>query len=225
MKLLAIDTSTERATVALLAHGEIHKEEQGSLRQHAQFLLTMIERLMAKAAISFNELDGVIFGRGPGSFTGLRIACSVAKGLAFAHDLPVYPVSGLSAIAYDARRNEGEGNATVLAMIDARMNQVYWGAFTAASYETEEFVMTATDIQLPISDSVILAGVGIEEYSTQFPQGLQEQIIKKYDISPSAQAMIELVQKGAVQSVSAAEALPVYIRNQVTHVAKGESNG
>ena len=87
MNLLAIDTSTDHATVALAFGNELLSEEQGSMRQHAQFLLPMVERLLTSASLSFSQLDGIVFGCGPGSFTGLRIACSVAKAFAFAHDL------------------------------------------------------------------------------------------------------------------------------------------
>ena len=109
MNLLAIDTSTEHATVAVTAHGELFSEEQGSMRQHAQFLLPMVERMLGLAGLSLTQLDGIVFGRGPGSFTGLRIACSVAKGLAYAHDLPLYPVSSLAAIAYEAHQADVDG--------------------------------------------------------------------------------------------------------------------
>lgn len=224
MNLLAIDTSTELATVALTVDNKLYTEEQGSMRQHAQFLLPMIQRLLILAGISFKQLDGIVFGRGPGSFTGLRIACSVAKGLAYAHDLPMYPVGSLSAIASDVY--ETEKDAVVVAMIDARMHQVYWGCFTKASFEVQEQVSSAADIKLTSTGSVILAGVGLEPYIPQLPEHLQAQIIKHYTIAPNATAMIRLVQQNHIKPVSAEQALPVYVRNQVTHgAAKGESHG
>jgi tRNA threonylcarbamoyladenosine biosynthesis protein TsaB len=219
MNLLAIDTSTEFATVAVAAHGEIYSEEQGSQRQHAQLLLPMVERLLASAGLSFSQLDGIVFGRGPGSFTGLRIACSVAKGLAYAHDLPLYPVSGLATIAYDVYHREMEqlADANVLAMIDARMHQVYWGRFTGESFSVLEQVSSVADITLTLERPLILAGVGCELYISQLPVDIRARIVKECTIFPKAASMIRLVQSGLILAVSASEALPVYVRNEVTH--------
>jgi len=122
MNLLAIDTSTSYASVALEFNGTMFVEEAFEIREHARVLLTMVERVLSSAGTELKNLDGIVFGEGPGSFTGLRIACSVAKGLAYAHDLPLYPVGSLLAIAFEARHM----NTSVLAMMDARMNQVYW---------------------------------------------------------------------------------------------------
>ena len=228
MNLLAIDTSTELATVAIAAHGKLYSEEQGCMRQHAQFLLPMIERLLALAELSVSQLDGIVFGCGPGSFTGLRIACSVAKGLAYAHDKPMFPVSSLAAIACDVYYTEvvNRADVNVLAMIDARMNQLYWGCFTGASFDVQQHVSFVNDISLDDEKSLILAGVGFESYAEQLPAKVQAQIVKKITVYPKAAAMIRLVQSGQITAVSAAEALPVYVRNQVTHgIAQGESGG
>ena len=103
MKLLAIDTSTEVASVAVLLDEAIFCTELESQKTQAQLLLPMIDKLMIDTGIQMNQLDGIIFGCGPGSFTGLRIACSIAKGLAYAHDLNLIPVSSLAAIAWSAR--------------------------------------------------------------------------------------------------------------------------
>jgi len=160
-------------------------------------------------------LDAIVFGCGPGSFTGLRVACSIAKGLAYAHDLPVYPVSSLAAIAYETYQTPVSG-AQVLAMIDARMHQVYWGYFTGESYEVAEQVASAHDIILPSSTPIILAGTGLETYRAQLPKAVQSQIIKESAIFPDAKAMIQLVKYGKIRAVSAVDALPMYVRNQVT---------
>jgi len=251
MKLLAIDTSTDRASVAISLGNELYAEEQDGLRQHAQLLLPMVERLLAHAGLSFSQLDAIVFGRGPGSFTGLRIACSVAKGLAYAYDLPLYPVSSLAAIADEvyqtlinpcgqplersaAQRRVslapqiwGEGkkedvfgadvvDTPILAMIDARMHQVYWGCFMRKSCNVMEKVSSASDILLPFACPFILAGVGLEPYALQLPEAIQAKIVRQCNVFPSANAMIRLVQSGQVKAVNAAEALPVYIRDQVT---------
>lgn len=222
MNLLAIDTSTERATVAIAIGSKLYSEEQQGIREHAKLLLPMIERLLAQAGVSFNQLHAIAFGCGPGSFTGLRIACSVAKGLAYAHDLPLYPVSSLAAIAYDAYQTSGVG-VDVLAMIDARMQQVYWGHFSGESFDVAEHVTAAAEINLPTSKPVILAGVGFEGYTPELSDGLQSQIVKQSVVFPNASAMIRLVQSGKIKAVSVLEALPVYVRDNVAQ--EGASHG
>ena len=214
MNLLAIDTSSDLATVAIEAFGEVYCEEQVGLRQHAQLLLPMVERLLRQASLSFSQLDGIVFGCGPGSFTGLRIACSVAKGLAYAHDLPLYPVSSLAAIANEA--NQTEVGQPILAMIDARMHQVYWGYFCEGALKEGEQVNAPEDILLTNNTPLIVAGVGFESYVPLLMPALQRQILSCNITFPKASAMIRLVQSGQINPVNAAEALPVYVRNQVT---------
>ena len=103
-------------------------------------------------------------------------------------------------------------------MIDARMHQVYWASFNAEIKSAQEQVTAVTDIIQPAGQTLILAGVGFETYLPQLPVAIQAAIIKQRVVFPTAQAMIELVQTGHVQPISAAEALPVYVRNQVTHI-------
>jgi tRNA threonylcarbamoyladenosine biosynthesis protein TsaB len=222
MKLLAIDTSTDLASVAISVHDEIFSEEQVGLRQHAQLLLPMIQRLLALAGVTLAQLDAVVFGRGPGSFTGLRIACSVAKGLAYAHDLPLYPVSSLAAIANEAQPEDSDKQA-ILAMMDARMHEMYWGYFMQGALLVPEQVTAASDITLPNDQPLILAGVGFDSAVLDLSEVIQGQIIQQQTIAPHARAMLRLVRQGKIDPVSAAEALPVYVRNQVTQGAV--SNG
>ena len=213
MKLLALDTSTERATVALAIGDDVYSAEQGSLRQHAQLLLPMIENLLAQASTQLNQLDGIVFGRGPGSFTGLRIACSIAKALAYAHDLPLYPVSSLASVAEEVFHTEPDlaPDTQVIAMLDARMQQMYWACFDRHDFSPAEQVTAPEDIFAP-TVPLIVAGVGLETYSAQFPLSLQTQSIKQRFVYPEAQAMIRLVRRGQIPAVSAAEALPIYVR-------------
>ncbi|KTD31658.1 O-sialoglycoprotein endopeptidase [Legionella moravica] len=222
MKLLAIDTSTEQASVAVLSGEEITCEEQGSQRTHAQLLLPMIDRQMVQAGLQLNQLDGIIFGCGPGSFTGLRIACSIAKGLAYAHDLNLIPVSSLGAIAWAAREHADSRNASVLAVLDARMHELYWGYFRSEQWVAEEQVNAAHDISLPEDQPVVLAGVGIELYWNDFSDSIKSQVSTQLNVFPNAAAMIKLVQNTGINPVPAAQAQPVYVRNQVT---QGDSRG
>lgn len=222
MKLLAIDTSTEIASVAVLAEEKITYEEQGSQRAHAQLLLPMIDRQMIQAGLQMNQLDGIIFGCGPGSFTGLRIACSIAKGLAYAHDLDLIPVSSLAAIAWAARESVDYATSPVLAVLDARMHEMYWAYYPEDQFKAEEQVNPVHEIQLPINHSVVLAGAGIDLYWADFSDQVKSQVGARLTVFPNAAAMIRLVQHTGILPVSVAQAQPVYVRNQVT---QGDSRG
>jgi tRNA threonylcarbamoyladenosine biosynthesis protein TsaB len=124
MKLLAFDTATDICTVAVWTDGSVHERcEIG--RRHAERLLVMIDEALADVGATLRSMDAICFGRGPGSFTGLRICAGVAQGLAFGADLPVVAVSSLAATAQYAQSER------VLAAFDARMQQVYWGAFVS----------------------------------------------------------------------------------------------
>jgi tRNA threonylcarbamoyladenosine biosynthesis protein TsaB len=215
MKLLAIDTSTERASLALLYNGQVSCMEQSAQKKHAQLLLPMIETLLADAGIGLAQLDGVAFGRGPGSFTGLRIACSVAKGLAYAHDIPLYPISTLAAIADESKnRHPDKTENAVLAMIDARMNQVYWACYFSNG-DTGEQVSSVVDILINGNFPLTLAGAGIDSYREHIPEAINSRISNQVEIYPSGAAMLRIAASGNIAAVSAAEALPIYVRNQV----------
>lgn len=221
MNLLAIDTTTAHSSVALGYQNRLLSRRQDTIKQHARLLLPMIDELLKEADVSLNQLDGIVFGRGPGSFTGLRIACSAAKALAFAHDLPVYPVSSLASIAQDAfnMATDLADEATVLAMIDARMHQVYWAYFSRNCFASTEQVSDAGQVAIS-QHPVVLAGAGLEPYQPALPQALQHHIVQTYSLFPDAKTLIQLVQSGHGHPVNAQDALPVYVRNQVTQGAK-----
>ena len=169
MNLLAIDTSTEIASIALLVGDVMTCEEQPSLKTHAQLVLPIIDSLMVNAGLHLNQLDAIVFGCGPGSFTGLRIACSIAKGLAYAHDLSLIPVSSLAAIAYSVSMQQDYTQAPVLAILDARMHEVYWSYFPEGILKAQEKVSAVQDIQVPDDRPLVLAGVGVDAYWNDVP--------------------------------------------------------
>lgn len=220
MNLLSLDTSTEVASVALAVGEAIQSLEQRHIRQHAQQLLPMIQSLMQRSGITWRDLDGIVFGSGPGSFTGLRITCAITKALAYAHDLPVFGVCSLDTIAYQARvsaqtRSE---EIAILAMMDARMSEVYWAYYAPGEY-TPSFpvqVMAPADLVLPNNKPVLLAGFGVETYQDQWPASLRAAIVSQYEVAPSAQAQIQLVQLGHSTAMTPADALPIYVRNHIT---------
>ena len=123
MKLLAFETATEACSVALWIDGEVRERFELAPRRHAELSLPWAEQLLAEAGIAKSQLDAIAVGRGPGAFTGVRLAIALAQGIALALDKPVLPVSTLAALAMQAR---GE---RILAAIDARMGEVYLGAF------------------------------------------------------------------------------------------------
>jgi tRNA threonylcarbamoyladenosine biosynthesis protein TsaB len=132
-RLLAIDTASGRCSVALLSGGRMLRRAEATAREHAALLLPMVDAVLAEAGLTLRALDGIAFGRGPGSFTGLRIAAAVTQGLAAGADLPVLPVSDLRALAEGARAaigsEQGAAGGWLLACMDARMGELYWGLF------------------------------------------------------------------------------------------------
>ncbi|MGI8427626.1 MAG: tRNA (adenosine(37)-N6)-threonylcarbamoyltransferase complex dimerization subunit type 1 TsaB [Actinomycetota bacterium] len=127
-RVLAIDTATEACSAAILVAGEVYERFLIAPRRHSALILPMVEEVLAEASVSLRQLDGLCFGRGPGSFTGVRIATGVIQGLALASDLPVAPVSTLAALAQGAFRPGGA--ECIVAALDARMGEVYLGIYT-----------------------------------------------------------------------------------------------
>src|SRR4029450_13797693 len=132
MKILALETSTEYCSVALWRHGDVDARERLAGQRHSELLLDMVDELLQRHGIRPRDLDGIAFGAGPGSFTGLRIACGVTQGLAFGADLPVVGVSALLALAERARAERA------ICCLDARMGQIYHAAYenNGARWET-----------------------------------------------------------------------------------------
>jgi tRNA threonylcarbamoyladenosine biosynthesis protein TsaB len=126
MKLLAFETATEACSVAVYSNGEVCERFELAPRRHAELSLPWAQQLLAEAGIAKSQLDAIAVGRGPGAFTGVRLAIALAQGIALALDRPVVPVSTLAALAM---RADGE---RILAAIDARMGEVYFAAFTRA---------------------------------------------------------------------------------------------
>lgn len=216
MNLLAIETSTDKASVAVSVQGRILSQIQDGVRLHAQTLLPLIEGLLQQAGVSMSQMDGLVFGQGPGSFTGLRIACSVAKGLAYARDLPVYPVSTLQAVGFKALQSQPmDPNARVLVLLDARMHQLYWSCVHQDTM-TPARVSSAADIYLEETGSLQVAGLGFEPYLPQLPEVLRARIVSWDTVYPEAACMLQWVQRGGVQAVTAEQALPIYVRDNVT---------
>ncbi|MBT8132890.1 MAG: tRNA (adenosine(37)-N6)-threonylcarbamoyltransferase complex dimerization subunit type 1 TsaB [Gammaproteobacteria bacterium] len=234
MKILAIDTATEACSAALYIEGApdqgITSEYQLAPREHSRLILKMIDRLLSQAEMTVNELDAIAFGRGPGSFMGLRIAAGVVQGIAFAHDIPVIPVSTLKAIAQ--RAHELTGKEHVLAAIDARMDEVYWASYSLTakqwSLNGEERVVSPDKLHLAEilsgqEKNWVAAGTGWASYADRLLRDADLELLTRLDdCFPSAEviAWLAIEELKAGNTVPAAEAIPVYLRNDVAKKPK-----
>ncbi|CAM4419004.1 MAG: tRNA threonylcarbamoyladenosine biosynthesis protein TsaB [Legionellaceae bacterium] len=221
MKILALDTSTDACSVALLNDQQIIEEFTIVPQKHSQLILTMIDKILAQGEYSLTQIDAIAFGRGPGSFTGIRIAASVVQALAFGLDLPVIPISTLHALAQGATR---EFNAlSVMAMIDARMNEVYW-----ATYQCNEKGIMHTVIKEAIDKPekinlakhqapVTVIGSGWLVYETILLSHYKKQIKEGYPYLPHAYDIAYLAKNAVnpIDYVKPEDALPLYLRNDV----------
>lgn len=221
MKLLALDTSTEACSVALLYQNTVITRDEVCPQQHSKRILPMIDSVLAEAGLSLKALDGIVFGRGPGSFTGVRIGVSVAQGLAFGANLPVYGVSTLAAMAQAAVRLY---QATqIVAAIDARMAEVYLASFGCDTtgivqpLTAEQAVKPHLLTSLGLTGKVIAVGTGWQTYADELQQVQQAQIASDI-LYPSAQDMLSLALPLYDQGrfVSAEHAEPVYVRDEVS---------
>ena len=223
MRLLALDTSTEACSAALLTDGEMRLRFEVTERSHADLILPMIEALLLEAGRTLADLDGLAFGRGPGGFTGLRIAAGVVQGLAFGAGRLVVPVSSLAAVAEQVPAGEGE---VILVCNDARMGELYWAAYRrgaagAVEAVTVESVSPPERVALDVPGARHAAGNGL----TRYP-GLRERLksagLQIHDgLYPRADAVARLgaIELAAGRAVAAAEALPVYVRDDVARPA------
>lgn len=220
MKLLAVDTATERCSVALWVDGECIQQERMLNRAHAEVILPMVGAVLAEAGQVLNQLDGIGFGRGPGGFTGVRVAVSVAQGLAFGASLPVIPVSDLAAIAVGAFRLHGEER--ILVCMDARMGEVYWAAYSAsaagAHAHTEESVAPPEAVEMPDTIRWFGAGVGFQAYAPALRARLATTLSGvDAELLPSARDIASLAAQACMRGerFPAEQALPVYLRDRV----------
>ncbi|MFZ4789802.1 MAG: tRNA (adenosine(37)-N6)-threonylcarbamoyltransferase complex dimerization subunit type 1 TsaB [Candidatus Competibacteraceae bacterium] len=219
MKLLALDTATEACSAAVWVDGAVLERYELAPRRHAALILPMLEAVLAEAGLSVKQLDAIAVGRGPGAFTGVRIAIGIAQGIAFAADLPVAPISTLAALALGAAREFGYSH--LAAALDARMGEVYWGAYAVTGHTVEllgeEQCCPPTAVAAPPGDW-FGAGSGWLAY----PEALAQRLATKNwqgNRYPRAGDVAWLAATPGRRSdwVSADQALPVYLRNRVAN--------
>lgn len=230
MKILAFDTSTEWCSVAVGEGTDWCRRDERVGQGHAERLLVMVDDALRAAGWVLRDVDGIAFGAGPGSFTGVRIGCSVAQGLALGADLPVLPVPTLAALAQSVFRDHGW--RTILCCLDARMREIYVAAYVRDAEAWCEVaapaVLPPTDVRLPTGanrDGWSGAGNGFVAYPTLAAQlGLVQ-----LDTSarPTAQAIGELAlpRFHAGEGVAAAAALPLYVRHRVALTTAERESG
>lgn len=216
MKLLALDTSTENCSLALWLDGEVVTRQELAGQRHSDLILPMLDELLKATGLELRQLDGIAFGEGPGSFTGLRIGCGVAQGLAFGADLPVVGVSTLLALA------EAAPGERVIACLDARIGEIYH-----AAYEKRDGVwhtVSAPSLCLA-QDAPALPGVGwvgvgsgFAAYGEALQQRYNGQLVTMDGrVYPQAGDMAKLAAPLFARGMGqdAALAAPLYIRNKV----------
>lgn len=218
--ILALDTATEACSVALSWQGQRYELYEEVPREHTKKILPMVEAILAEAGVSLAQLDAIAYGRGPGSFTGVRIGVAAAQGLAFGADLPLIGVSTLQAMAQ--RAIESQEASHVVAAIDARMGEIYHGIFrneqNLAIIESTEQVLTCDKLAGSAELSGVAVGTGWQTYQQElmakYPKvdaTLNVALPHAFDMLPFAQSEFALG-----HTVSSENATPVYLRDKVT---------
>lgn len=217
MQILALETSTEAGSCALWRDGELIERHCPAGRSHSETLLPLVRELLAEAGLCVAQLDGIAFGVGPGAFTGLRVACGAAQGLAVSADLPLIPVTSLETMA------AASGGRQVLALLDARMGEVYSGAYVAAG-EAQWLLQGDIRVNSPVdldfsakSTGWLACGNALLAYPALAERAIQAGLTVLPEILPQASWLARLAAPRLArgQGMDAADAVPLYIRDKV----------
>ncbi|QLH43700.1 MAG: tRNA (adenosine(37)-N6)-threonylcarbamoyltransferase complex dimerization subunit type 1 TsaB [Coxiellaceae bacterium] len=222
LRLLAIDTATAYCSVALLNDGTVTERSTHKPQQHAQIILSLIDEVCASSHIALNDLNAIVFARGPGSFTGTRIGAAVVQAISFGLELPVIPISSLQALAqaaYYLKRAK-----RVLISVDARMQEIYW-----AGYELDnqglmqpviaEQVIAPQKVSIPDTKDWLGVGDGWNVYQNILTERLNAVINGTVtDLTSHARDLLAIAQQDFLQGkmICAEDALPVYLRGATT---------
>ncbi|BBT95422.1 tRNA (adenosine(37)-N6)-threonylcarbamoyltransferase complex dimerization subunit type 1 TsaB [Aeromonas veronii] len=222
LKILAVDTATEACSAALQVGDKLFSRWEEAPRDHTRKILPMVQAVLEDAGISLSDLDAIAFGRGPGSFTGVRIGISVAQGLAFGAGVPLIGISTLAAMAQGAYRLDGAQQ--VLTAIDARMNEVYFGRYELidgrmqlVGDEVVSEPAALVDARGKLAGPVTCVGTGFETYGETL-SGLADELEVSQVRFPAAEDMLPLARAAwlAGEAVPVEQATPVYLRDKVT---------
>ncbi|GKS68388.1 tRNA threonylcarbamoyladenosine biosynthesis protein TsaB [Nitrosomonas sp. PY1] len=217
MNILAFETSTEFCSVALLTGGDIRHAEQHAGNQHSELILSMVSDLLLESGISLQQLNGIAFGEGPGSFTGLRIACGVAQGLAFALNIPVVGVSTLKALAAQTE------STRVVVALDARMGEIYYAAYEKIADQDWQTVNAPTlcaprNAPNLIGNDWVGCGSGFDVFSNELSERYLNHIQEtRGGLFPRAKEIVQLALPilKCGKGIHPSAAVPSYIRNKV----------
>lgn len=232
MKLVAFDTSTDACSVAVKIDDEVRIDHRIVQREHSALLLSMVQGLLDQFSVKPCDLDGVVFGQGPGSFTGVRIAAAAAQGLAIAANCGVQGISSLQAMASACVRQSCgsvDGSEWVVAALDARMDQIYANSYLAKSgfqALSDEVVVNADEFTLPAPGSagvvkkLLICGSGAERYESALVERINQ--LGKFELGmirgvvPHAQDLLSLIDaRHSASWLLPEKAQPVYLRNKV----------
>ncbi len=228
--ILALDTSSEACSAALIKEGKVTRVYEVVPKGHTGSIIPMVKQVLQQSGTEPGQLDAIAFGRGPGSFTGLRIAAGVTQGLAYGLDIKVIPVSTLEAMALEA--SMVGGHSRIATAIDARMDEVYWGAFEVNGTQVitlqAETVCKPELVQLPestesgdagLADTTGFVGVGSGwQFEGRMPDAVQRNVtITDSSLLAKAEYIARLAESkyAAGEMVSAEQAIPVYLRDSV----------
>jgi len=215
MRLLALETATRRLSVALWQDGALIERAEEIPNGGSERLLPWVHELLAEAGLALAQIDGIAFGAGPGGFTGLRLACGVAQGLAYGLDVPVVPVSTLEALAL------ASGESLVWACLDARMNEVYSGAYRVDGDSVRQLMvpvcMPPTTVPAPTFAGGWGLGDGFAAYGPLLLARKPDLKGVRADVFPTAAAVLRLAIPAFAHGagVPAAQAQPIYVRDKV----------
>lgn len=223
--ILGLETSTDACSVALSTAQQTFTEYVVEPQAHSKLMLGMVESVCKQAGISLNQVHAFAFGKGPGSFTGLRIAASVVQGLAFGVNKPVIAVSSLQALAQQAANLAP--TATILATLDARMQEIYYGLYACAQDSLVKAKMTdclqkPEQLNSQEATNCLAVGTGCAAYAALLQAKYPQMRIDINILYPRAQEVVQLAIAQYLRSdtLSASAAVPVYIRNDVVQTGK-----
>ena len=220
-KILAIDTSTDACSAALLLDHKVNDRFMVAPKEHTSFILSMVNDLLSESEIGFDQLDAIAFGCGPGSFTGVRLAASIVQGFAYASNLPVVRISTLRALAQEVFI-EFKASKVLVAQ-DARMQEVYWGEYHVDNSGIMQAIkpdslINPHKIGVVSGDDFVGVGNGFEVYSDIFAKSCNIRLIsRKYT---QAKYVVRLAADDFIKglAVTAEVAQPTYLREKVAWV-------
>jgi tRNA threonylcarbamoyladenosine biosynthesis protein TsaB len=218
MNLLAIETSGRTGSIALSTRDTVAGRQIPSAREQTEQVLPIIDTLLGEANLRLHELDAIAFGRGPGSFTGLRLAAAISQGLALASGVALLPLSSLAAAAQRAYREAGAER--VLVCVDARMGEVYWAGFEIrhglAEPVIEEQLCRPESLRAPAQSGWLAVGSGFAAHPKALARVLTRTLAVAADLEPAAGDLLPLARRALAQgaTVPPEAALPVYLRGK-----------